>query len=155
MLRNWWVNGFVAATLLTPAVLSHMSVAAAGEVVVHSFKNNGADGYEPYGALTSVNGTLYGTTYFGGANGLGTVYTISGTTEKVVYSFQNNGVDGAYPADGLINVKGTLYGTTYGGGIKAVGTVFRLSSATGKQKVVYSFAVLAEHARTAISRLAD
>ena len=139
MIRNWWLNGFVAAALLTPAALSHVSPAAAGEAVVHSFQNNGADGYEPYAALTNVNGILYGTTYSGGANGVGTVYAINAKTEKVVYSFQNNGADGAYPTAGLINVKGTLYGTTYGGGVKAVGTVFRLSPATGKEKVVYSF----------------
>jgi len=37
----------------------------------------GSDGESPTGALTDVNGVLYGTTLFGGANGVGTVYSLS------------------------------------------------------------------------------
>ncbi|MGB8909225.1 MAG: choice-of-anchor tandem repeat GloVer-containing protein [Candidatus Cybelea sp.] len=52
----------------------------------------------------------------GGANGDGTVYSISTAgTERVLYNFAGN-TDGANPLTGLINVKGTLYGETYFGG---------------------------------------
>ncbi len=71
--------------------------------------------------LLNVNGTLYGTTAYGGVNRAGTVFSITrGGTEKVLHSFafsysysRNNGID---PFTGLINVDGTLYGTTSHGG---------------------------------------
>jgi uncharacterized repeat protein (TIGR03803 family) len=37
----------------------------------------GQDGSQPYSGLSYVNGTFYGTTFFGGAHGLGTVYSIT------------------------------------------------------------------------------
>ena len=52
------------------------------------------DGVFPYGALLfDAAGNLYGTTYYGGTNGLGTVYklSLSGArewTETVLYSFK-------------------------------------------------------------------
>lgn len=140
-IRNWWASGLCAAALASAALLHVSEAGAAAEVVVHSFQSNGADGYEPQAGLIGVNGSLYGVTNRGGANGVGTVYSIDVKTgaEKVIYSFQNNGTDGANPVGSLINVKGALYGTTYYGGVKAVGTVFKVSPATGSEKVVYSF----------------
>ena len=81
-----------------------------------------------------MNGTLYGTTGGGGANGLGTVFSIDTKgSEKVVYSF-GSGSDGISPVAPLIAVKHTLYGTTYEGGISqnpncasaGCGTIFAL-----------------------------
>ena len=46
------------------------------ENVLHSF-GNGTDGWGPYASLINVNGTLYGTTRYGGANGDGTVFSIT------------------------------------------------------------------------------
>jgi uncharacterized repeat protein (TIGR03803 family) len=94
--------------------------------VLHSF-GNGADGTYPKAGLTDVNGTLYGTTYSGGAHGTGTVFSISTTgTESVVHSFGSPN-DGAAPWTSLIAANGTLYGTTYSGGAFRSGTVFALS----------------------------
>ncbi len=50
------------------------------ESVLHSFQ--GADGYEPYGRLTAMNGVLYGTTIRGGTKcrpelGCGTVFALT------------------------------------------------------------------------------
>ena len=47
------------------------------EKVVHAFSYGGSDGYYPASNLTSVNGTLYGTTAYGGTHGYGTVYEIT------------------------------------------------------------------------------
>ena len=41
--------------------------------VVYSFKG-GSDGASPFSGLVNVGGTLYGTTYFGGASGNGTAF---------------------------------------------------------------------------------
>jgi uncharacterized repeat protein (TIGR03803 family) len=117
------------------------------EAVVHSFQNDGTDGFSPYAGLINVKGMLYGTTYDGGGTGCvnnlgcGTVFSINPTTgaEAVVHSFQGFPTDGNEPAAGLIEVKGTLYGTTSAGGANGYGTVFSINTATGVEKLVYSF----------------
>lgn len=112
--------------------------------VLHAF-GSGTDGQNLYGRLLDVNGTLYGVTQAGGANGKyqgdGTVFSISRSgTEKVLYSFGSHRGDGFSPYDesGLINVNGKLYGTTVGGGKYGGGTVFSISVA-GTERVLHSF----------------
>ncbi|MGA8533713.1 MAG: choice-of-anchor tandem repeat GloVer-containing protein [Candidatus Tumulicola sp.] len=99
---------------------------------------HGPDGAYPQADLTNVNGTLYGTTYFGGASGDGTVFriTTSGTYSRI-HSF--TGSDGAKPGAGLTNVGGTLYGTTQYGGATGHGTVFTITK-SGTYSRLYSFA---------------
>ncbi|HVR48086.1 MAG TPA: choice-of-anchor tandem repeat GloVer-containing protein, partial [Candidatus Binatia bacterium] len=107
------------------------------ETMLHSFDHK-YDGQQPYAGLLDVNGTLYGTTKWGGSSGNGTVYSISTSgSEKVLFSFGRNH-DGAFPVSGLINVKGTLYGTTYTGGSSGYGTVYSITT-TGTEKVLHSF----------------
>jgi uncharacterized repeat protein (TIGR03803 family) len=109
------------------------------ERVLHSF-GSGTDGQWPEAGLIDVGGTLYGTTIYGGAHGLGTVFSITttGGTEKVLHSFGSD-ADGAYPFFAeLVNVRGTLYGTTSTGGAHGHGTVFSITTG-GIEHVVYSF----------------
>jgi uncharacterized repeat protein (TIGR03803 family) len=116
------------------------------ETVLHGFAGP-PDGAWPYAPLRNVNGTVYGTTYFGGVNcaseGCGTVFSITPSgKEKVMYSF-GGGSDGAFPTAGLIDVKGTLFGTTTSGGAYRTsycgcGTVFTITP-SGKEKVLHSF----------------
>ncbi len=98
------------------------------ETVLYSFKGGSGDGEYPYAGLIDVKGTLYGTTIEGGANGVGTVFSITPAgAETVLHSFGGSG-DGEYPYyGGLINANGKLYGTTYFGGTNGDGIVFRLS----------------------------
>jgi uncharacterized repeat protein (TIGR03803 family) len=96
------------------------------ETVLHSFANDGTDGFNPYaGLVLDKTGNLYGTTNLGGVNGLGTAFKITPTgTETVLHSFANDGTDGFYPFAGLVlGKKGILYGTTYEGGSFGHGTV--------------------------------
>src|SRR5580700_2548438 len=61
---------------------------------LYSF-GKGSDGQQPKAALIDIKGVFYGTTYAGGVNSDGTVFSISTSgTEKVLYSFQG-GNDGA------------------------------------------------------------
>lgn len=53
-----------------------MSLSPAGETVLHSFGGAG-DGVNPWGGLIDVKGTLYGTTWGGGASGKGTVFSLT------------------------------------------------------------------------------
>ena len=82
------------------------------------------DGNRPAAGLTLVTGgNLYGTTYYGGAHGAGTVFKITPAgVLTTVHSFCNdpigsNCIDGANPtAQLLLAADGNLYGTTVLGG---------------------------------------
>ena len=112
--------------------------------VLYSFRGGSSDGASPNGGLIDVNGTLYGTTTYGGGGcayeGCGTVYSISPTgTETMLHSFHGQS-DGQWPFAPLLNVNGTLYGTTaYGGGSCSCGTVYSISTG-GSEKILYNFA---------------
>jgi uncharacterized repeat protein (TIGR03803 family) len=113
------------------------------EQVVHSFEDNGTDGYEPLSSvILDTAGNLYGTTQFGGPGicylggyyaTCGTVYELKpnpggGWTEEILHDFNTAG-DGIEPWGGLIfDASGNLYGTTTSGGAYSYyGTVFELS----------------------------
>ena len=104
------------------------------EIVLHSFNDNGEDGYNPYASLVfGASGNLYGTTSAGGTNGFGTVFELTpeadgNWTEKVLYHFVDNGKSGYQPYSALIfDGVGNLYCTTYGGGSHGGGTVSELT----------------------------
>jgi len=106
------------------------SITAGGaETVLHYFgKDVRHDGRHPTGNLIDVNGTLYGTTFEGGAGGLGTIFSITPSgRETLLHSFTGKPGDGANPQAGLVNVNGTLYGTTEFGGTNGDGTVFSIT----------------------------
>jgi uncharacterized repeat protein (TIGR03803 family) len=115
-----------------------------------------ADGGNPAGDLVQgLDGYLYGTALYGGANsgcanivgGCGTIFQLASTGKpSVFYSFcsQTNCTDGDTPAAGVIlGADGDFYGTTLGGGAHGVqypksGTVFRITSG-GKLTTLHSF----------------
>ena len=100
----------------------------------------GSDGLSPTAVLTAVGGVLYGTTYSGGASGLGTVFTVDPSTgaETVVYSFGKRG-DGYSPEGGVVVANGLLYGVTRAGGAASCGTIYDVDPASGREAVLYSF----------------
>lgn len=106
----------------------------------------------PYGGLIADSrGRLYGTTYFGGANGLGSIFEIgAGATvrtpwkESVLYSFQGD-TDASFPTSTLVfDAAGNLYGTSSTGGNPSCdcGTIFKLTPRSGgwDASVLHSFA---------------
>jgi uncharacterized repeat protein (TIGR03803 family) len=115
--------------------------------VLYNFANS-PDASAPTSSLVQdSNGTLYGTTFFGGTNacGCGAVFSLSDDDkEEILYSF-GGGSDGANPYAGLIrdNV-GNLYGTTTSGGDLSCaqpggcGTVFKIDT-TGAYRVLHAF----------------
>ena len=89
--------------------------------VLYSFVGGASDGALPYtGSLIKVGSWLYGTTFYGGSNDVGTVYRekLTGGPDELKHSFcgNTNCTDGEFPTGGLINVGNMLYGTTYSGG---------------------------------------
>lgn len=127
--------------------------------VLYSFKGNG-DGALPTGApLIGSDGTIYGTTQFGGVAagcsgtepGCGTVFALTPPSspgepwsESVIYVFLGDN-DGANPGGGLvIDENGDLYGTTPVGGKYHKGAAFQLSPPAGSggnwiKNVIYDF----------------
>lgn len=111
------------------------------ETVLHAFPKTGTDGQIPYaGLIQGSDGNFYGTTYFGGSHGFGTVFEVTPSgTETVLYSFAG-GSDGEHPYAGVIQGSdGNFYGTTYQGGASGSGTVFKVTP-SGTETVLYSFA---------------
>jgi|SRR5450755_1662252 uncharacterized repeat protein (TIGR03803 family) len=146
--RSWIFGklGRIAGAVLALAILLVLAVLATGSAqaqtytysVLYSFTGS-PDGAFPTGGVPDANGDLYGTTYYGGASGYGTVFKVGPTgKETVLHSFTGGG-DGAYPFAGLVrDAQSNLYGTTYYGGSCNCGTVFKLD-ATGKETVLYRF----------------
>jgi uncharacterized repeat protein (TIGR03803 family) len=117
------------------------------------YRFHGSDGLYPLAGLLDVNGTLYGTTYYGGSSGAGVVFSLSTTgTETVLYSFKG-GSDGANPRGDLVNVNGALYGTTEQGGgsgcssgsSHGCGIVYSITP-SGQETVLYRFQEYSEGA---------
>ena len=114
-----------------------------GYVTLHSFAGGASDGQYPGTKLRNVpDGTLYGSTGGGGANGLGTIFRydpMSGVA-SVIHSFAGAPVDGNYPSSRLrVGDDGNLYGVTFYGGYFDYGTFFRITPA-GMLTVLHSFA---------------
>lgn len=104
------------------------------------------DAASPYGGLVGDStGRLYGTTYYGGANGMGAVFELiprahAKYRERVLYSFKA-GSDGSSSTSTLVfGSSGELYGTTSaGGGSCSCGTIFAVNAGSGKERVLHSF----------------
>ncbi len=100
-----------------------------------------SDGLMPRGNLILAGDTLYGAASGGGANGSGTVFSISpnGSNFTVLHAFATNfpaaagsfttatNSDGAIP-NSLVLAGDTLFGTTEQGGTNGNGTIFSLNT---------------------------
>jgi uncharacterized repeat protein (TIGR03803 family) len=101
------------------------------------------DGSDPFSApLVGADGNFYGTTYFGGRQGKGVVYRVTGSGEyTVLYDFcsRPNCADGSTPFSPPVqDASGNLYGTTFYGGGSNYGVVYEITS-SGQFIVLHSF----------------
>ena len=115
-----------------------------GFTVLHSFVGGSTDGRAPVaGLLLDGAGNLYGTTRFGGASDLGTVFTVrtDGSGFALLHSFADLPTEGTTPSGGLItDGAGSLFGVTSSGGASDQGTVFRLGTDGSGFTILHSFA---------------
>jgi uncharacterized repeat protein (TIGR03803 family) len=103
---------------------------------------NGTNGANPFyvSFVQGRDGRLYGTTYSGGANGLGAVIRINLATKNSVVLHSFSGTDGSNPGAGLtLSTDGNYYGTTEMGGSANVGVLYKISTA-GTYTVLHQFA---------------
>jgi uncharacterized repeat protein (TIGR03803 family) len=101
------------------------------------------DGSNPQaGLMQATDGNFYGTTYYGGGNGAGTVFKItpSGTLTTLHHFCSRSGcLDGFAPGGALVQAtNGGLYGTTGAGGANNFGTFFRITP-NGTLTTLHSF----------------
>ena len=110
--------------------------------VLHNFAGATGDGGNPQaGLLLGQNNMLYGTTYGGGTNYSGTVFTMNtnGSNYNVLYNF-TGGFDGAGPQAQLVQGHdGSLYGTCSSDDINYDGTVFKLNTNGENFAVLHEF----------------
>lgn len=110
---------------------------------------NKGDAFDPFGPLTYVDGTFYGTSFDGGSkgangatcpDGCGTAFRITPTgTENVLYKFGVTKGSGFLPDSSLTEYNGTLYGVTLTGGTTENGVVFGLTTG-GTATTLHNFA---------------
>jgi uncharacterized repeat protein (TIGR03803 family) len=145
-IRSATVSAGAALAILI--ICTAQAALAQTETILYQFCSLAAcaDGDTPGAALLmDASGNLYGTTIYGGQNGLGALYEINADgEEKVLYSFGATPSDGIYPDGGgalIMDAKGNLYGATSEGGSANKGTVFQVTP-EGVETVMYSFCAL-------------
>ena len=105
---------------------------------------NCTDGSNPFSApIQGMDGNLYGTTGYGGAHNLGSVYVLNQSGQlRTIASFRRSADSGVKPLLLIQAADGTLYGTTSTGGAAGQGTIFKITP-SGSMNTLYSFCSLA------------
>ncbi len=110
---------------------------------VYSFAVGESSAWYPQSGLTVVGSTLFGTSYFGGSNDTGTLYSmnINGSGFQIVHSFLGNTMDGELPTSGLTVVGSTLIGTTEfaDSGVGVDGTIFSINTDGSDYQLLHVF----------------
>jgi uncharacterized repeat protein (TIGR03803 family) len=115
-----------------------------GASTIYSFPTT--DGQSPTGGLVAdAAGNFYGTTVYGGANNVGSVFKVSPAgKESMIYSFgpgSTSSYDSRGPSPLIADGQGNFYGTTEFAGAYQWGSVFELSTTSGGWQYtdLYSF----------------
>jgi uncharacterized repeat protein (TIGR03803 family) len=118
------------------------SLSSSGSIsVLHSF--DASDGAYPFAGVTlqnaQANSKMWGTTYYGGSVGYGTVFSISSSGAfSTLYNFGASGDPEYIYSSVVVGSKGNLYGTGEEGGADGYGAIWEVSSG-GTETVLHSF----------------
>jgi len=131
-------NTFVAVAILSFACLTAI---AQDYRVLHNFAGGANDGAKADGSLILSGSTLYGMTWQGGSNNLGTVFRMNadGTNFQLLHSFVSASTDGQKPIGSLILSGSTLYGMTACENTSYGGTVFQIQTDGSRFSVLHGF----------------
>ena len=109
------------------------------ETVLYTFTGSNDGGIPEAGVIRDSHGNLYGTTYSGGTDGLGTVFKVNTQgQETVLHNFAGTN-DGWLPLGGSLvrDSAGNLYGTTPQGST-SFGVVFKIDP-KGNETIIHNF----------------
>jgi uncharacterized repeat protein (TIGR03803 family) len=131
----------IACTVFVVCVASAIAARAQTFTTLVNFDGTNGGGPEYMNLIQGIDGNLYGTSEFGGANSGGTVFKLTRNgTLTTLYSFcaQPNCTDGGGPAAGLVlGTDGNFYGTAYSGAY-GEGVVFKITP-KGEFTTLHSF----------------
>jgi uncharacterized repeat protein (TIGR03803 family) len=137
--RKLWFRCALAFAIMPALVALQPSAQAQTLSVLYSFTSF-ADGYSLSAVIRDTAGNLYGTTFYGGTPGNGTVFKLDASgTKTVLHAFTTTHSDGRSPSAGLLLNGGVFYGTTTAGGTSSGGTVFKMDQNNKTETVLYSF----------------
>ncbi len=154
-----WLAASCQADVPTLTVLHTFSAGGPDDLVpAHHANPDGARPQMPL--LQGRDGTLYGTTSSGGANGTGVVFKMNndGTNFTILHSFgpittlfgNETNTDGCWPQGVLVlGSDGALYGVTDQGGPGGSGSVFKLNTDGSGFAVLHAFEAKGEGRRNA------
>jgi uncharacterized repeat protein (TIGR03803 family) len=119
-----------------------MNTDGSGFSLLREFVGGADDGRSPRCDLTLSGSTLYGTTYYGGDDNLGTVFKMNtdGSGFSLLYEFAGGVSDGSSPFSSLTLSGTTLYGMTEYGGDVNLGTIFQINTDGSGFSLLHEFA---------------
>jgi uncharacterized repeat protein (TIGR03803 family) len=137
-------NHYLFALFLAVALMGLGSLAH-GEATFQELRGFVIGPASPEGNLLDAgNGYVYGTTFQGGTNSVGTIYRIKKAdgSFEIIHSFDSNCRFGCFPRAGVIlSPDGFLYGSTASGGLNGVGTLFRIRLDGDSYRTIYDFKI--------------
>jgi uncharacterized repeat protein (TIGR03803 family) len=97
-------------------------------IALASFNGTNGTGPQTAGATFDANGNLFGTTFSGGASGVGTVWELAKGSGAITALASFDLINGGGPLGGIaLDANGNIYGTALGSGANANGMVWELA----------------------------
>lgn len=126
--------------LYNKGTIFSLNTDGSGYTILHHFTGGAGDGSEPFGPLLCDAGVLYGTTFYGGTNNLGTVFSMDadGSDFQLVLTF--TGANGANPHHDVTLADGWLIGTTQKGGANDKGVIVKVRPDGSDATIIHTFA---------------
>lgn len=130
----------LALALLYAGLVPAAIAAGATLTIIHSFDDGLGQGQQPVSRLLEHQGKFYGTTYLGGDDGCGTIFSVTASGEfERLHSMLGAQHGCQIPAELTVGGDGNLYGvTSLSGTAPGLGTAFKITPA-GEFTRLHSF----------------